>query len=85
VTWFLVGGDLYTAYTFMPFPRLAFGAGAIAFFAVPYTIMIYPILFLVFRVSGTSCHKRTTTDNTTTSHRPILCVAGSVTAGSRLR
>src|SRR5579862_987210 len=48
VTWFLVGGDLYTAYTFVAVPALAFGAGALAFFAVPYTIVIYPILFLVF-------------------------------------
>ena len=48
VTWFLVGGDLYTAYTFIAVPALAFGAGAIAFFAVPYTIIIYPILFLAF-------------------------------------
>ena len=47
VTWFLVGGDLYTAYTFIAVPALAFGAGAIAFFAVPYTIVIYPLLFLV--------------------------------------
>src|SRR5262245_39703226 len=48
VTWFLVGGDLYTAYTFVAVPALAFGAGAVAFFAVPYTIVIYPILFLAF-------------------------------------
>src|SRR6266576_478748 len=48
ITWFLVGGDLYTAYTFIAVPALAFGAGAVAFFAVPYTIVIYPILFLVF-------------------------------------
>jgi solute:Na+ symporter, SSS family len=48
ITWFLVGGDLYTAYTFIAVPALAFGAGAIAFFAVPYTIIIYPILFIVY-------------------------------------
>jgi SSS family solute:Na+ symporter len=48
ITWFLVGGDLYTAYTFIAVPALAFGAGAIAFFAVPYTIVVYPILFVVF-------------------------------------
>jgi SSS family solute:Na+ symporter len=48
ITWFLVGGDLYTAYTFIAVPALAFGAGAIAFFAVPYTILVYPILFVVF-------------------------------------
>jgi solute:Na+ symporter, SSS family len=48
VTWFLLGGDLYTAYTFIAVPALAFGAGAIAFFAVPYTILIYPFVFVVF-------------------------------------
>jgi SSS family solute:Na+ symporter len=48
ITWFLVGGDLYTAYTFIAVPALAFGAGAIAFFAVPYTIIIYPLLFIIF-------------------------------------
>ena len=48
VTWFLLGGDLYTAYTFIAVPALVFGKGAMGFFAVPYTILIYPILFLVF-------------------------------------
>ncbi len=57
ITWFLVGGDLYTAYTFIAVPALAFGAGAIAFFAVPYTILIYPILFLVFPRLWHVCHK----------------------------
>jgi SSS family solute:Na+ symporter len=57
ITWFLVGGDLYTAYTFIAVPALAFGAGAIAFFAVPYTIVIYPILFLVFPRLWYVCHK----------------------------
>ena len=57
ITWFLVGGDLYTAYTFIAVPALAFGAGAIAFFAVPYTILIYPILFLVFPRLWYVCHK----------------------------
>jgi solute:Na+ symporter, SSS family len=49
ITWFLVGGDVYTAYTFIAIPALAFGAGAVAFFAVPYTIIIYPMMFLIFR------------------------------------
>jgi len=57
VTWFLVGGDLYTAYTFVAVPALAYGAGAIAFFAVPYTIVIYPILFLAFPRLWYVCHK----------------------------
>jgi solute:Na+ symporter, SSS family len=46
ITWFLVGGDLYTAYTFVAVPALVFGAGALGFFAVPYTVIVYPIVFL---------------------------------------
>jgi SSS family solute:Na+ symporter len=47
ITWFLVGGDLYTAYTFVAVPALMFGAGAAGFFAVPYTVIIYPLFFLI--------------------------------------
>jgi SSS family solute:Na+ symporter len=57
VTWFLLGGDLYTAYTFVAIPALAFGAGAVAFFAVPYTIVVYPMLFLVFARLWNVCRK----------------------------
>ena len=57
ITWFLIGGDLYTAYTFIAVPALAFGAGAIAFFAIPYTIIVYPILFLAFPRLWYVCHK----------------------------
>ncbi len=46
ITWFLVGGDLYTAYTFVAVPALIFGAGAMGFFALPYTVILYPIVFL---------------------------------------
>ena len=46
VTWFLLGGDLYTAYTFIAVPALVFGVGALGFFALPYTILIYPLVFL---------------------------------------
>ena len=48
VTWFLLGGDLYTAYTFIAVPALVFGAGAIGFFAVPYTLMLYPFVYVVY-------------------------------------
>jgi SSS family solute:Na+ symporter len=48
---------LYTAYTFIAVPALAFGAGAVAFFAVPYTIVLYPIFFLVFPRIWQVCHK----------------------------
>jgi solute:Na+ symporter, SSS family len=46
ITWFLVGGDLYTAYTFVAVPALVFGAGSTGFFAVPYTIIQYPLVLL---------------------------------------
>ncbi|SDF49074.1 monocarboxylate uptake permease MctP [Pseudonocardia oroxyli] len=46
ITWFLVGGDLYTAYTFVAVPALMFGAGALGFYALPYTVVLYPIVFL---------------------------------------
>jgi solute:Na+ symporter, SSS family len=47
VTWFLLGGDLYTAYTFIAVPALVFGVGALGFFALPYTIITYPFVFVV--------------------------------------
>src|SRR5579875_3792958 len=46
ITWFLLGGDLYTAYTFVAVPALVFGSGAIGFYALPYTVVLYPIVFL---------------------------------------
>src|SRR3954463_14819830 len=46
VTWFLLGGDLYTAYTFVAVPALVYGAGALGFFALPYTIIVYPLVFV---------------------------------------
>ena len=58
VTWFLLGGDLYTAYTFIAVPALVFGKGAMGFFAVPYTILIYPILYLVFPRLWAIAHER---------------------------
>lgn len=46
ITWFLVGGDVYTAYTFVAVPALVFGAGAMGFFALPYTVILFPLAFL---------------------------------------
>lgn len=47
ITWFLLGGDLYTAYTFIAVPAAMFATGAVTgFFAVAYTVMIYPIVFI---------------------------------------
>ena len=47
ITWFLLGGDLYTAYTFIAVPAAMWAAGSVSgFFAVPYTIVLYPIIFI---------------------------------------
>jgi solute:Na+ symporter, SSS family len=47
VTWFLLGGDVYTAYTFVAVPALVFAVGAAGFFALPYTIIVYPLVFIL--------------------------------------
>ena len=47
ITWFLLGGDLYTAYTFIAIPASMFAVGAVSgFFAVPYTVLVYPLVFI---------------------------------------
>jgi len=58
VSWFLLGGDLYTAYTFIAVPALAYGAGALAFFAVPYTTIAYPLVFLIMARFWTIARRR---------------------------
>jgi SSS family solute:Na+ symporter len=47
ITWFLVGGDFYTAYTVIAVPALVYAVGAYGFFALPYTILVYPIVFSI--------------------------------------
>lgn len=58
VTWFLLGGDLYTAYTFIAVPAAIFIQGAVGFFAVPYTILVYPLIFLLMPKFWTVCKQR---------------------------
>jgi solute:Na+ symporter, SSS family len=50
ITWFLVGGDFYTAYTIIAVPALVYAVGAYGFFALPYTIIVYPFVFMVMPV-----------------------------------
>ncbi len=47
ITWFLIGGDVYTAYTMIAVPALVYATGAYGFFALPYTIIVYPFVFAV--------------------------------------
>jgi SSS family solute:Na+ symporter len=58
ITWFLLGGDLYTAYTFVAVPALTFGTGALGFFAVPYTIVVYPFVFVVLPRLWSVAHRK---------------------------
>ncbi len=46
LAWFLIGADLYTAYTFVAVPSLAYASGAIAFFAVPYVSLTFAIAMI---------------------------------------
>ncbi len=46
ISWFLIGGDIYTAYTFVAVPALLYAGNMVGFFAVPYTIILYPIIFV---------------------------------------
>src|SRR2546430_7806760 len=59
VTWFLLGGDLYTAYTFIAVPAAMYGLGALnGWFAVPYTILVYPLVFLLMPKFWSVCKQR---------------------------
>jgi len=57
VTWFLIGGDLYTAYTVIAVPAALYGAGAMGFFALPYAVIAYPYMMLVLPRLWTICHR----------------------------
>ncbi len=57
ITWFLVGGDLYTAYTIIAVPALVYGVGAYGFFAIPYAVIIYPFVFAVIPRFWAACRQ----------------------------
>ena len=46
LSWFLLGADVFTAYTFVAIPSLAYASGAIAFYAVPYVAIVFGIAML---------------------------------------
>src|ERR1700744_5026516 len=57
ITWFLIGGDFYTAYTVIAVPAALYGTGAPGFFAIPYCILIYPYMMLVLPRLWNVCHR----------------------------
>src|SRR6202521_2073829 len=56
ISWFLVGGDFYTAYTVIAVPALVYAVGAYGFFALPYTIIVYPFVFAAMPVLWKTAH-----------------------------
>lgn len=46
IVWFLIGGDIYTAYTLIAVPGLEASSGGIAMFAVPYVVLVYPLVYI---------------------------------------
>ncbi len=58
IAWFLIGGDLYTAYTVIAVPAALYGGGALGFFAVPYCVLVYPYMLLVMPRLWTVCQRK---------------------------
>ncbi len=46
LAWFLVGADLYTAYTFIAIPSALFAKGSVYFFAVPYVGIAFGVALI---------------------------------------
>jgi SSS family solute:Na+ symporter len=46
-TWFVLGGSIFTAYTFVAVPGLVYGVGGLGLFALAYTVVVFPIAFVV--------------------------------------
>jgi SSS family solute:Na+ symporter len=58
ITWFLVGGDFYTAYTVIAVPALVYAVGAYGFFALPYTVVVYPFVFAIMPLLWKVAHAK---------------------------
>ena len=46
LTWFLQGGSVYTTYSFIAIPAVAFGTGVAGFYALPFLVIAYPVAFI---------------------------------------
>src|SRR3979411_1213928 len=53
ITWFLIGGDVYTAYTMIAVPALVYAVGAYGLFSLPYPIIGYPFVLAFLPVLWT--------------------------------
>jgi len=57
ITWFLLGGDLFTAYTIIAVPALVYGTGAPGFFALPYSTVSFAFAYLTMPRLWAVCRK----------------------------
>jgi solute:Na+ symporter, SSS family len=57
VTWFLLGGSSYTAYTFMAVPALVYGIGAVGYFAIPFALICAPLTYLIAPRTWSVAHR----------------------------
>ncbi|WP_264762723.1 monocarboxylate uptake permease MctP [Frankia gtarii] len=56
--WFLIGGDIFTAYTFVAVPGAMYATGAVSgWFAVAYTTIVWPMMFVVMPRLWTVAHR----------------------------
>lgn len=46
IVWFLLGGEIYTAYTIIALPAAVFAVGAFGFYALPYAVVAYTMGFI---------------------------------------
>src|SRR3712207_9345948 len=55
VTFFLLSGDVYTAYTFVAVPPPVDGGGAAGLFPGPFPIIVFPTVFVVLARVWSGC------------------------------
>jgi SSS family solute:Na+ symporter len=56
-TWFLLGGSMFSAYTFVAVPALTYGVGAMGYFAVAFSIVTTPLFFLIATRAWSVSHR----------------------------
>jgi SSS family solute:Na+ symporter len=57
ITWFLLGGDHYSAYTLIAIPAAIFSMGAFGFYVVPNQVVLYALGFLLMPKLVAVAHK----------------------------
>ncbi|MGY1433549.1 monocarboxylate uptake permease MctP [Streptomyces reniochalinae] len=58
ITWVLLGGDLYSAYTLIAIPAALFSMGAFGFYAIPNAVVLYALGFLFLPKLVSLAHRK---------------------------